>query len=101
MANKDIELDPRFLVPPAVIDVRQENNENSYLVYENTSDIVEVMDGPILEYSNAPIPNAPSSYSIVSQTIRIAADGSTRVDVLLDFPDTNGVYNIDVRVTPA
>lgn len=101
MADKDIELNPRFLVPPAVIDVRQENDADSYLVYENTGDVVQAIDGPILEYSNAPIPNAPSSYSIVSQTVRIAADGSTRVDVLLDFPDTNGVYNIDVRVTPA
>lgn len=99
--RRDIELDPRFLVPPAVIDVRQDNETNSYDVYDNPQTVVEAVDGPILQFPNSPIPNAPSSYTIVSQTTRIGADGSTVVDVLLQFPDSVGVYDVDVRLTPA
>jgi len=98
--RRDIELDPRFLVPPGVVDIRQENNENSYQVYENSDDVVDATDGPVLEFPNSPIPSAPTGYSIVSQTIRIGDDGTTRVDVLLELPD-NGAFDIDVRFTPA
>lgn len=101
MANdRYIELDPRFLVPPGVIDVRQENKEDSYNVY-NPDDVVLPGDGPVLEYSGSTIPSAPSRYTIVSQTVRTAADGRVVVDVLLDFPDNMGGVDIDVRVTPA
>lgn len=96
--DRDIELDPRFLVPPGVIDVRQDSASNP--LYENSQDFVEAADGPVLEFSDDLIPIAPNTFSIVSQTIRIGADGSTRVDVLLEFPDNPGVYDIDVRVTP-
>lgn len=99
--RRNLELDPRFLVPPAVIDVRQDNETNAYAVYSNAQTVVEAVDGPILEFPNSSIPNAPSSYTIVSQTPRVGSDGSTVVDVLLEFPDSMGVYDIDVRLTPA
>lgn len=104
MANgrRDIELDPRFLVPPGVIDVRQENREDWAPVYnDSSSDItVDPSDGPILEFPSSLTLNAPSTYKIVSQTIRTAADGRTVVDVLLEFPDNQGIFDIDVKVTP-
>lgn len=102
--RRDIELSPRFLVPPAVIDIRQDNDEDSYAVYTGAEgDIVTPNEnaGPVLDYPESSIPQAPSTYRIVEQTVRISADGSTVVDVLLEFPDNLGVYDIDVRVTPA
>lgn len=98
--DRDIELDPRFLVPPGVIDVRQENKDDSYQAY-SPEDVVLPGDGPVLEFSNSTVPRAPSRYTIVSQNVRNAADGRTVVDVLLDFPDNMGEVDIDVRVTPA
>lgn len=88
-------------MPPAVIDVRQDSETNSYDAYSNPAISVEVIDGPILEFPNSSIPSAPSSYSIVSQTVRQGSDGSSVVDVLVDFPDISGIYDVDVRVTPA
>lgn len=96
----DIELNPVFAVPPHVIDVRQENSDDSYQNYEGSSDIVGPGDGPVLGTPDAPVPNAPSRYTIVSQTIRTAPDGRSVVDVLIDFPDISDI-NVDVRVTPA
>lgn len=99
--RKNVELDPRFLVPPAVIDVRQDNETNAYNAYSDPHIIVDPSNGPILEFPNSDIPNAPSSYTIVSQTPRIGSDGNTVVDVLLEFPDDMGVFDVDVRLTPA
>lgn len=98
--DRDIELDPRFLVPPGVIDVRQENRDDSYNTY-SPEDVVLPGDGPVLEFSNSTVPSAPSTYTIVSQTVRTGSDGRAVVDVLLDFPDNMGGVDIDVRVTPA
>lgn len=100
--RRDIELDPRFLVPPGIIDVRQENKEDSYYVYNiDPTEIAAPGDGPILETPQSPIPNAPSRYTIVSQTVRTGGDGRSVVDLLLEFPDDVGTYDIDVRFTPA
>lgn len=99
MAPRDIELDPRFFVPPGVIDVRQENNENTDYIYAANPEII-ADGGPVLERSDSPIPNAPSGYRIVSQKLRTAPDGRVVVDVELEFPNI-GVYGIDVRTTPA
>lgn len=96
----DIELNPVFAVPPHVIDVRQENSDDSYQNYDGGGDIVGPGNGPVLGAPDAPVPNAPSRYSILSQTLRTAPDGRTVVDVLIDFPDINDL-NVDVRVTPA
>ena len=98
--RREIELNPRFPVPPTVIDVRHENQEDSYIYYEGDQDIiVDVEDGPILETPDSAIPSAPSRFTIVSQTIRIGDDGRATVDVLLEFPDTG--VNVDAKVTPA
>lgn len=100
-ARRDIELDPRFFVPVGVVDVRQDNETNSYAGYTNGEDVVFANEGPILEYPNSTAPSAPISYTITSQQVRIGADGSTVVDVYVEFPDEIVGYDIDVRVTPA
>jgi len=97
--NRDIELDPRLFVPPNVIDVRQENKELYDYVYVNAPEVI-ADEGPTLESPNSPIPNAPTTYSIKSQTIRNTPDGRAVVDLVLEFPDI-GVYSVDVKVTPA
>ena len=97
-SRREIQIDPRFPVPSNVIDVRQENQEDSYQNYEGGS-VVGPDDGPVLGAPDAPVPNAPSSYTIVSQTLRTTPDGRTVVDVLLEFPDM-GYVSVDVRVTP-
>lgn len=96
--HREIELDPHFFVPPGMIDVRQENKENMEYVYSDNPEVI-AEEGPVLEFPNSPVPNAPSGYTIVSQTIRTGSDGRTVVDVLLEFPDIGA--DIDVRVTPA
>lgn len=96
--DRDIELNPHFAVPPGVVDVRQENKENQDFIYTQHPDTIAV-DGPVLQSPDATIPNAPSGYTIVSQTVRVGADGKSVTDVLLEFPDI-GPYEIDVAVTP-
>ena len=95
--DRDIELNPRFFVPPNVVDVRQENQTDYEYVYATDPGSIAI-DGPVLQFPNSPVPNAPSTYTLISQKIRITADGNSVVDVELDFPDTG--MDIDVRVTP-
>lgn len=94
--DRDIEIDPRFFVPPGVVDVRQQNRENGEYYYDEDTLAVE---GPVLEYPEAVLPMPPSSYEIVDQRVRIAPDGRAVVDVTVEFPDVQGIYSIDVRVT--
>lgn len=94
--QRDIELDPRFYCPPGIIDVRQANKENGEYYY-NPDDIA--VEGPVLDYPEAVLPMPPSSYKIVDQRVRIAPDGRAVVDVTVEFPDVQGIYSIDVRVT--
>lgn len=96
--TRDIEIDPMFHVPPHVIDVRQENKENGEFYYTNET---VAKPGPTLATPTSSIPMPPSSYQIVDQAVRIGSDGRAVVDVTIEFPDTPGLFNIDVAVTPA
>lgn len=94
--DRDISLNPNFFVPPNVIDVRQENKENYEYVYSQDPDRIAA-DGPVLEYPDAPVPNAPSGFTLIGQTLRTTPDGRTVVDVELEFADIGA--EIDVAVT--
>lgn len=96
--DKDIEIDPRFFIPPGLIDVRQSNKQNSEYIYDDSTRAVE---GPILETPTSVVPIAPTSYSIVSQRVRTSSDGRAVVDVLVEFPDIPGVQSIDIQITKA
>jgi len=97
--RRDIQLSPLFGVPPGVIDVRQENTDESSDSYEGIT-TVQPQDGPVLSSPNDTIPNAPTNFTVVSQTIRTAPDGSSVVDVLFEFSDINNT-TIDINVSPA
>lgn len=94
--NKQIILDNHFFVPPGVIDVRAAGGEDGTTFY-NTEDIA--VEGPTLNTSDSTVPMPPTSYEIVEQRVRISSDGRATVDVLLEFPDVDGIQTIEVRVT--
>lgn len=96
--QRDIVIDPHFFVPPGVVDVRQEAEGNAEFFYDTST---QAAPSGIPSTTTADIPSLPASYSIFEQRVRISADGTSVVDVTLDFPDTTGVYSIDVQVTKA
>lgn len=91
--NREIVVDPRFSVPPGVVDVRQENSENGEFNYTQED---QAQDGLIITTPGASVP-IPSSFTIVSQRVRISPGGQQVIDVEIDFPDYP--YSIDVRTT--
>lgn len=99
--NQQQIIDSRFFVPKGVVDMRQDDGTNHGYVY--TPDTLANADGtaPILSKPGATTPMPATSYQIVDQHVRVAADGSTVVDVTLEFPDIPGVQSIDVRTTKA
>lgn len=123
----DVNLDPRLFVPEGVIDIGVKSNEiDPDLPTPNPEDEDDATgadsgsnsdagsgDGGDVVYTpptnnNVPAESGetemlptPQSITIVSQTIRIAPDGSSLVDVVIDVEDIPGVPNYDVRVTKA
>lgn len=97
-SNNQIVIDPRFFVPPGAVDMRQADLSNYQASYTPTTTAVQ---GPILNKPSAKVPMPPTSYQVVDQHVRVSADGSTVVDVTVEFPDIPGVNSIDVRVTKA
>lgn len=99
-SDEDILLDPRFYVPPFVIDVRQEGERDGGMDYR-PGDIAD--PGPTITTpgngggTNIPMP--PTTISVVSETVRITSDGRTVVDLVLEFPDVQGIEQIDVGMT--
>lgn len=101
--DDDIIIDKRFYAPPFIIDVRQEGEENGEFDYK-PGDVAAA--GPILQnpgnggsggVTNVPMP--PTTFKIKSETVRIAADGRSVVDLVLEFPDVQGIERIDVGMT--
>jgi hypothetical protein len=43
----------------------------------------------------------PDSFSIISQTVRTAADGSQVIDIVLDLEEVPNAINYEVRVSPS
>lgn len=94
--NQSIEIDPNFFVPPGLVDARQQNKEDGEFYY-TPADVA--VAAPILDIPTATIPMPPTSYEIIEQHVRHSPDGTTVVDVTIDFPDISGVASIDVRIT--
>lgn len=92
--DRDIEIDPLFVVPPGIVDVRQQYSADASSVYDEETIAPEL----ILESldSNLPI---PGTFNIVSQTVRISSDGTSVVDVIIEFPDNDTISDIEMRVT--
>lgn len=91
-------IDSHFFVPVGAVDIRQQNNTDFEFIY-TAPDVATDNNAPILDTPTSTVPMPPTSYEIVSQRVRISADGSAVVDVTLQFPDIPGVDHIDVRIT--
>lgn len=94
--DRDIEIDPRFFVPPGVHDIRQENKQNSEYSYDYQT---QAVDGPVLEFPDSVVPMPSGNYQIVEQRVRMTTDGRLVVDVIVDFPDVADIYSVEVSVT--
>lgn len=123
----EVTLDPRLFIPDGVIDIgvksseidpdlptpNPDDTEDLDATSGNSTDTPGTGDGGEVVYTpptNNDIPTeggdvdrlpTPQTLVIVSQTIRIAPDGSSLVDVVVEVEDIPGVTNYDVRVTKA
>lgn len=97
--EREVIVDPRLPNPPAVTGVTQDLSEgDSYLLTEDVQELAAT--AAFSETSAPPVPVIPTikSMSVYSQTVRIATDGRTVVDVEVEFP--NGSYaGVDIEVT--
>lgn len=100
-SNQQQIIDAHFYVPKGVVDMRQQDSTDYGYVYTPDTKANAGGDAPILDKPPSKVPAPPTSYMIVDQHVRTAADGSTVVDVTVEFPDIVGVNSIDVRVTKA
>lgn len=93
--TREIEIDPMFHVPVNVVDVRQQNKVDGQFSYAAG----DVAEGPTVATPTSLVPMVPTTFSIVDQAVRISADGSSVVDVTVEFPDVTGISAVDVQVT--
>lgn len=111
--NRNTQIDPTFFLPPNVIDLRYEDDEDvnrDDAVDPDSSETVEstpLDSGPevsptddILPETTALLP-APDNLTIVSQSVRSPAGGNYVVDVVIEIPDMAGVETFDVQVAKA
>lgn len=113
MANdprKDVAIDPAFFfVPEDVVDVRAGSGDDpdpSLQVEENwtedAADTIALEDATTIEDVAAALGiETPQSLTIVSQEVRVAPDGRSLVDIVLDVEDVPGASNYELRVTKA
>lgn len=101
--NDYIVVDKNFYVPPFIIDVRTAGEEDYGTTVNDTGSGSGYDPGEAASLfgGGGSVIQPPTSFSIVSQTVRIAPDGSAVVDVVLEFPDSPGIKAVDVRVTKA
>lgn len=96
--NKQTIIDSHFFVPQGAVDIRQENLADTEFNY-NSGVVATDGNAPIISTPTSTVPMPPTSFTIVSQHVRISTDGTTVVDVTLQFPDIPGINSIDVRIT--
>lgn len=97
---KEIVIDPRFSKPPNVVDVRDASNVDGISYYESIPDYNDFEEAEPQDQDAVGIPMPPTSFSVVSQTVR-NVDGNQVVDVVLEVPDIPGVKQFDIRVAKA
>lgn len=95
--ERDVVVDPRFAVPEGTVDVRYENKDNGESSYDAAT---RASNTPTLSDPTSPIPIPPATFTIVEQIVRMGIDGRSVVDVIIDFPDINGIDDIQIRATP-
>lgn len=101
MVTQVITLNQRFDLPPGLINVVPTGDAR-----DDSPFYVPPSDGPL--FTADPIINSPDnnvavsaseivSFTIISQTIKFAADGTKTVDLVLDVPDQS-MPDCDVRI---
>lgn len=109
MANRNqtevTTIDKLFYAPPFIVDVRQEGENDGlddYSQNDLSGSTPDNPQAPQLPGSGAnPTVVPPTGYKVISQTVRIGPDGNSVVDLVLEFPDQNGVQSVDVGYTVA
>lgn len=97
-------LDPNFFAPPGVVDVRYINDDETDGLYVDDSEgdvsgvDAEVLDDPVVDSQPGGL-EPPANITIVSQTVKVAADGKFVVDVVIDVDDMPGVSSYETRLT--
>jgi hypothetical protein len=100
----DTVVDERFFVPPGIIDVRNVDPDDpeaggyTDIPSDTSAGSLPVEWVETGEGANSSLP-VVQNISIVGQSVRIAADGTTLVDVIIEVDDFNGIANYDIRVT--
>jgi hypothetical protein len=105
----EVVVDPRFFVPSDVLGIRPATTED--LIPDDPEEFLEdgsdydpdfSPDGEIEitgPGSDATGLQTPQTVTIVSQTARITADGTTVVDVVISVENVMGATNYEVRMT--
>lgn len=104
MANQPREIDPRFFLPPNVVDIGYVDTTD--VSSDEPNDIIEVDyeivdESMVLDPDNGGSGDAlepPDSIVVVSQTARTTSGGVV-VDVVIDVEELAGITEFGVRVT--
>lgn len=99
-------LDQNFYVPQGLLNVETASKDaDDYLdvdtVLEFDADdlLTPSPTGTDIGMGNTSGLQVPQTSTIVSQTMRILANGSAVVDVLIDVEDIQGITNYEIRLT--
>jgi len=114
-STKSIIVDPNFSIPPNVVDLEYRNidepGDSATSRSEETGEVVNVdydvvtygeTGGDASEEENTGTVDTifpPDSITVVSQTVRVGADGRTVVDVVLEIDSGIAGITYDVRLT--
>jgi len=111
-STDEIVLDPQFFLPPGIVGTRVltpdeiAQRAGSYVEeeVEATFDYQDDVEGeeffdPGFTIDNPALLDAPSSVTIVSQTVRETAGGQSVVDVVIEVNDVPGVTEYQIRET--
>jgi hypothetical protein len=111
MANTNVEINPvLFFVPDDVIDVRPSTGEDYPDIPEEPTEVdpetgidIEYVDPNDMVSDSNPDEyedlQTPQWLTVLSQTIRIAPDGRSVVDVILEVEEVMGAEEYELRVT--
>lgn len=108
--SKPIEIDPNFFLPPNVVDVRYSdiNEEDTSLQHDDDGEIVGVdYDTPtvydegqdLLPAGSSSLLAPPDNITVVSQQVRVAADGKFVVDLIIEVADEPNIIKYDVSLS--
>jgi hypothetical protein len=106
--DRNIEIDHLFPVPPGIVDAKQA--EESQSAYDVPTEVADEYGGALdptneeglsVDTNSPSTTPAPTSFTIVSQKVYLGADGTSLTDVVVDFPDVVGIFDVETRASKA